>query len=140
MSSIYKGAWATIVALSGTSSNSGLPGVRVDLPREKQRRSIIQNSMIVELLPTLKQQISESLWAQRAWTLQEQEFSTRCLYFAKQQVYFSVGNWSTKMFLFPIILAPGLCLRSNHSTACPRKATTDSPFIGSATACNAVSP
>jgi hypothetical protein len=61
MSSIYKGAWATIVALSGTSSNSGLPSVRVDLPREKQRRSIIQNSMVVELLPALKQQISESL-------------------------------------------------------------------------------
>jgi hypothetical protein len=92
MGSIYKGAWATIVALSGRTSDSGLPGVRNRLPRAQQRSSIVHNATVVELLPTLQQQIIDSLWKKRAWTLQEEEFSNRCLYFTQQQIYFGCNS------------------------------------------------
>jgi hypothetical protein len=92
MGSIYKGAWATIVALSGRTSDSGLPRVRNRLPRAQQRSSIVHNATVVELLPTLQQQIIDSLWKKRAWTLQEEEFSNRCLYFTQQQIYFGCNS------------------------------------------------
>jgi hypothetical protein len=92
MSIIYKGAWATIVALSGECAESGLPRVNMCEKTDSgvvfpQVYSTVDNIRIVSTMPTLAQQISHSPWDKWAWTLQEALLSWRCLYFTKDQVY-----------------------------------------------------
>jgi hypothetical protein len=87
MASIYTSALVTIVALSGTSASSGLPGVFSSLPR---------NSHTIQIAPGLllapRKQFSDlfkdSVYNSRAWTFQEQILSRRCLFFTEQQIYY----------------------------------------------------
>ena len=88
MGLIYRCAWVTIVALSGDSANAGLGRINSRHPSNPQEACYIGDICLVTLMPTLDQQISESQWAKRAWTLQEGQISPRCLYFTPQQVYF----------------------------------------------------
>jgi hypothetical protein len=93
MSAIYRGAFATIVALSGRCAESGLPRV---VHRRKRYPDVVfpqlncnlNDQVLGTTMPTLKQQISRSPWAKRAWTYQEGLLSSRCLYFTQHQVYF----------------------------------------------------
>jgi hypothetical protein len=76
--SIYRGAWITIIALSGKSADSGFSR----FSRETyfpQLRCRIKGKTLVSLMPTLSQQIWVSPWGGRAWTLQEGLLSPRCL-------------------------------------------------------------
>ena len=94
MNLIYQGAWATIVALSGTSAHSGLPRIiNSSIPTVQQTTCVIGNTKLVTVMPTLKQQVSQSKWATRAWTYQEAILSPRCLYFTPHQVYFECNAW-----------------------------------------------
>jgi hypothetical protein len=87
MASIYVSALATVVALSGTSASSGLPGVSSSLPRHTATIPIAPGLRL-----TPRKQFSElfkdSVYNSRAWTYQEQILSQRCLYFTEQQVYY----------------------------------------------------
>ncbi|KAL5323135.1 hypothetical protein ACEPPN_007663 [Leptodophora sp. 'Broadleaf-Isolate-01'] len=93
MSAIYRGAFATIVALSGRCAESGLPRV---VHRRKRYPDVVfpqlncnlSDQVLGTTMPTLKQQISRSPWTKRAWTYQEGLLSSRCLYFTQHQVYF----------------------------------------------------
>ena len=87
MWSIYRGAWITIIALSGESADSGLArlGSRPSFP---QIKCSIDGKRLVGLMPTLTQQIWVSPWGRRAWTLQEALLSPRSLYLSDHQLYF----------------------------------------------------
>ena len=89
MSSIYQGAYASIVALSGSSMDSGLARLnRFTKDTQPQLSCYIGGKSLVGLMPTLSQQTQNTSWGSRAWTLQEALLSCRCIYFSQHQVYF----------------------------------------------------
>ncbi|PMD37141.1 HET-domain-containing protein, partial [Hyaloscypha variabilis F] len=91
MWSIYRGAWITIIALSGTSANSGFSR----FSRETYFPQLccrIKGKTLIGLMPTLSQQIWKSPWGRRAWTLQEGLLSPRCLYVSDHQIYFDCSS------------------------------------------------
>jgi len=91
MWSIYRGAYITVIALSGTSADSGLSrvGRKEHYPQLTCR---IKGRTLVGLMPTLSQQIWVSPWGRRAWTLQEGLLSPRCLYISDHQIYFDCSS------------------------------------------------
>ena len=91
MWAIYRGAWITVVALSGTSAKAGLS--RLSRPQVyAQLECYINGKSLVSLMPTLSQQIWVTAWGQRAWTLQEGLLSPRCLYLGDHQIYFDCSS------------------------------------------------
>lgn len=88
MSDIYRGAFATIIALSGTSANAGLPRIGNNQEVVPQLRCSLNKRPMVGLMPTLSSLLWSSPWALRAWTLQEACLSRRCIYISDFQVYF----------------------------------------------------
>lgn len=91
MWSIYRGAWITIIVLSGTSADSGIS--RLSRPEYcPQVTCRIQGKTLTSLMPTLSQQIWVCPWGTRAWTLQEGLLSSRCLYVSDHQMYFDCAS------------------------------------------------
>lgn len=88
MSIIYRGAYATIIALSGESADAGLPRLGPNVRICPQLTCCIDGKRLVGLMPTLSQLIWVAPWARRAWTLQEALLSPRCLYISDYQIYF----------------------------------------------------
>ena len=94
MSAIYRGAYATIVALNGRCADSGLSRVNATCNRKypdirfPQLSRTFGDVCIGTTMPNLRQQIERSTWATRAWTYQEALLSPRCIYFTQHQVYF----------------------------------------------------
>ena len=86
MSSIYRGAYITLIALSCCSAETGLPRFASRMPLCSQLRCRIGEKRLVGLMPTLAGHTS--FWGSRAWTLQEALLSPRCLYLSDYQLYF----------------------------------------------------
>jgi hypothetical protein len=86
MSIIYGCATLTIVALSGQSSNAGLPGV--SSPRRMPVKETVNGRTLFTMPSETSAELDTSLWITRAWTLQERFLSTRILYFSDTQVWF----------------------------------------------------
>lgn len=92
MGAVYRGATLTIIAASGDSPHSGLPGVN-GTPRCQQYSHAVGTSgpRIIGLeLP--EQEIQESVWNTRGWTFQELVLSKRRLVFTRSQMYFQCNN------------------------------------------------
>ncbi len=87
MGLVYEGAVATIVAVSGNHSDSGLSGI--SLPRRIQPDAETNAGTLVSTLQHVSCHISESKWINRGWTYQEAFLSWRCLFFTTDQVYFA---------------------------------------------------
>jgi len=91
MWSIYRGAYVTIIALSGASADSGLS--RLGRPEYyPQLTCRIKGKTLISLMPTLSQQIWEAPWGGRAWTFQEGLLAPRCLYVSDHQIYFDCSS------------------------------------------------
>ncbi|KAI1807630.1 HET-domain-containing protein [Daldinia bambusicola] len=95
MDLIYQGATLTLVALKGSNANSGLARVKprdITYSKSSQWRCSIGSLNLVTLpsilVKSLGEEISESIWVTRGWTLQEALLSPRCLYFSDNQAYF----------------------------------------------------
>ena len=90
MGDIYRGAYASIIALSGSSMDSGLSRFRTSTEGNAQPQVSchVKDKKLIGLMPTLSQQTHNTSWGSRAWTLQEALLSCRCIYFSKHQVYF----------------------------------------------------
>lgn len=88
MSAIYSCAVATIVCLSGTSADAGLPGVSPTL--RNPTAVYIAPGLSVIKRPNLKLDKNENeyTYVTRAWTFQEQLLSNRNIIFLEEQVYF----------------------------------------------------
>jgi hypothetical protein len=87
MDVIYHCSTVTIVAVSGESSASGLPGVSMKTPRVPQGVETIAGKQLLTVFPMLEQDIEGAKYSTRAWTMQE-GMLTRCrLFFTKHQVH-----------------------------------------------------
>jgi hypothetical protein len=94
MASIYMHSLFTIIAVAGTHADAGLPGVR-DGTRSITTQDVVttRTTSLIPLIDHLDyhseahHRPSYSTWYSRAWTMQEQIFSTRKLIFAPDQVY-----------------------------------------------------
>jgi hypothetical protein len=72
MDLIYENAYLTIVALTGSSAEAGLPGVSVPFENIPQLRvKLGQDTLVATRLPEYQQIIDQSPWNTRAWTMQE---------------------------------------------------------------------
>lgn len=82
MHKIYSQAMITLVALSGSSSHSPLPGVRFGSRVWNQHCETVKGLKLVTRYPSLITQIDRSIWIMRGWTLQEAAFfpATSLLY------------------------------------------------------------
>lgn len=83
MNLIYQRAELTIIACAGQDEHSGLPGIGVK--RTKQVRFQVGDFTITHMPPSSG---SESVWNKRAWTFQEEIFSSRSLYFDNDGISF----------------------------------------------------
>lgn len=102
MDIIYRMAYLTIIAHSGTSADSPLPGVfpgtrlqpvtveDVQYSNGTRRRSSYSEKIrLISLPPSdLGSIIDESVYESRGWTMQEHLLSQRCLYFTEHQIFF----------------------------------------------------
>jgi hypothetical protein len=113
MDAVYSKAFATIVAMDGTSADAGLPGVRPKT-RSPQKVEILvikpgsenldydpdasdDNNVAINLVatpPELHLALEFSPWNSRGWTFQERLLSRRCIYFSQNYLYFQCGQHS----------------------------------------------
>ncbi|KAL1797094.1 hypothetical protein ACET3X_003700 [Alternaria dauci] len=113
MDAVYSKAFATIVAMDGTSADGGLPGVRPNTrPPQKIETLVIKlgsqdldydpdasddNNVAINLVatpPELHLALESSPWDSRGWTFQEHLLSRRCIYFSQNYLYLQCGQRS----------------------------------------------
>ena len=87
MGLVYEQALATILAVTGTDSESGLPGI--SLARRTQPFVQLEMGTLVSTLCHLSHHTGRSKWITRGWTYQEAFLSRRCLFFTLDQVFFA---------------------------------------------------
>jgi hypothetical protein len=88
---IYSQAFLTIIAISGASAGSPLPGVSATSRETVELVQDLNNYAPLRLKaspPHLNEIVQSSPFDTRAWTLQERLLSTRRLFFTSWQVYF----------------------------------------------------
>ena len=90
MDAIYRQADVTIVAACGGDANAGLVGVP-PIPRKvvQHKVSLHGNDFLKEIYDLNYTGVKGSNWRQRAWTLQEDVFSSRRIVFTDEQVYWT---------------------------------------------------
>lgn len=92
MDRIYSGAVLTIISLTGTSANEGLPRVGKTAPIIPQVTvDLGRGNRLFSMMPPFDRQLDHSTWVRRGWTFQEGLLSARRLIFTNHQVYFSCG-------------------------------------------------
>ncbi|KAH7311823.1 heterokaryon incompatibility protein-domain-containing protein [Rhexocercosporidium sp. MPI-PUGE-AT-0058] len=84
MADIYGQSCITIVALTGSDSDSPLPGISTPRP---QVISVVQGMPFSFHLSGLTQTAHDQTYETRGWTFQERLISRRCLYFSDRQVF-----------------------------------------------------
>ena len=89
MDKIYRGAFATIVAIADQSLDLGLPGVR-GRPRRTNAANTGRNfSTDVRIITHNDDLIIDgSRWNTRGWTLQERLLSRRCIFISNYETHF----------------------------------------------------
>lgn len=93
MSSIYSCAVATIICLSGSSADAGLPGVpptvrNASIVPIAPGLSIVERTPLERMLNEHSYGTDEYVYNTRAWTFQERVLSNRSIMFLNEQVYF----------------------------------------------------
>ncbi|KAK5652810.1 hypothetical protein OQA88_9476 [Cercophora sp. LCS_1] len=88
MDLIYSCASLALIAMAGTNSEVGLPGISANRPRDVQLRENIGGLEFITVPPTVNAERNSSIWATRAWTLQEEFLSRRHLIFTGTQMEF----------------------------------------------------
>ncbi|KAK3115146.1 hypothetical protein LTR53_005788 [Teratosphaeriaceae sp. CCFEE 6253] len=91
MSEIYRGSFATIIALSGHDANAGLSRVSQSslLP---QSSCTVDGVTLLNMGPTLEQLLCTTKWDERAWTYQEARLSPRCILVSEYGLYFECNS------------------------------------------------
>ncbi|KAJ8114925.1 hypothetical protein OPT61_g3310 [Boeremia exigua] len=93
MSSIYSCAVATIICLSGSSADVGLPGIpptarNASIVPIAPGLSIVERTPLERMLNEHSYGTDEYVYNTRAWTFQERLLSSRSIMFSNEQVYF----------------------------------------------------
>lgn len=87
MDKIYSAAKVTIINAAGNDASAGLPGVSETLRLSTLRRAMIGGHKLIPMFNP-NDEIGESKWASRGWTLQEGLMARRRLVFTDTRVYF----------------------------------------------------
>jgi hypothetical protein len=82
MDIIYASAYFTIVAADGTNAEHGIHGV--SLPRRSKYPTDVDNIWWEFGIHSVRSWLEKSIWARRAWTLQEATMSRRLLVFTTE--------------------------------------------------------
>ncbi|KAI1390984.1 heterokaryon incompatibility protein-domain-containing protein [Hypoxylon trugodes] len=88
MDIIYSQAILTIVSVSGTDLNCGLPGIRPGSRRPLDLTVEVNGNRLLAQPPDLRQILAASPYDSRGWTFQERILSPRCVYLCNWQAYF----------------------------------------------------
>ncbi|KFA81049.1 hypothetical protein S40288_00762 [Stachybotrys chartarum IBT 40288] len=92
MDQIYENALVTIIAAPPSEEHGpppdGLPGYRAGTRLFTQERAFVNGLDICTSFPCVDMFLARCPWDSRAWTFQEEQLSTRRLYFTASQVYF----------------------------------------------------
>ncbi|KAF2265804.1 HET-domain-containing protein, partial [Lojkania enalia] len=88
MNTVYRHAFATVVAMSGQSADDRLPGLSLGSRSSLQPIRLHRGVDLEPLPPSLELAMLSSQYESRAWTYQERILSARCLYFTHSQLYF----------------------------------------------------
>ncbi|KAH6667886.1 heterokaryon incompatibility protein-domain-containing protein [Halenospora varia] len=96
MDFIYERALLTIVASSGNTANSGLPGVQETSRWISQKIETIAPGVQLAVYIDFDNLLKDATYSNRAWTFQEQLLSRRGLFFLNGEVYFRCreSTWS----------------------------------------------
>lgn len=86
MGKVYGAAILTIVAADGIDANAGLKGLRPGSRTLQQVTGKVKPNLTLTLSTTPPGNPSETIWASRGWTCQEQVLSKRLLVFTRGQV------------------------------------------------------
>jgi hypothetical protein len=86
MHKVYRSAYVTIVAGYGDRPELGLPGMP-SIARKPQNSVFTHGHQLIAI-PDVVQEIQNSTWSTRGWTLQENLLSRRRLVFTETQTYF----------------------------------------------------
>lgn len=108
MDRIFGTAVFTIVALTGSDSQSGLAGVS-RLRHTRLKTLEWPGFNLIEDPPLLKDLVQKSTWGKRGWTFQEELFSNIILYFTDHGVYqssyilphHSLGGTNSECYFHP---------------------------------------
>ncbi|KAI1875380.1 hypothetical protein JX265_004438 [Neoarthrinium moseri] len=92
MDQVYREALLTIVALSGSGADEGLPRVYIESRRSQQRVASVENMHLINGLPSFSDAEQKSIWHSRGWTFQEGILAYRRLYVSEFQVYWQCGQ------------------------------------------------
>lgn len=95
MNSVLRGSHFAIVVASGTSIQSGIPGVRSGSRQASQHIAQLNPKMRVAVTHSMYWRLQSNAYNQRGWTLQELVLPCRTLIFINNQVYFRCtrANW-----------------------------------------------
>jgi hypothetical protein len=92
MDVIYSAAQFTIVAATGSSAWSGLPGVRKGSRHVNQCLETISGVSFINTQSPYLDVIHNAVWNTRAWTFQESVLSRRLLIFTEKQLVYKCCN------------------------------------------------
>lgn len=92
MSAIYQNAYLTIIAGCGIDATAGLAPLRRPTTSAERPVQFENEGTMMTLLPTRElrpdRALARSRWNSRAWTYQECMFSSRCVYFTEDEVFY----------------------------------------------------
>ncbi|KAJ4246331.1 hypothetical protein NW762_013682 [Fusarium torreyae] len=127
MDLIYNESVLTIIAASGLSADSGIPGLRPGARTLEQRPTEARGVPLVDCIDHKMirystkfeepEWISGTPWAQRAWTFQEALVSRRMLFFTAEQVYWSCREGMLSEDTVDYFPHPRLRLDDNFSSS-----------------------
>ncbi|KAK4504316.1 hypothetical protein PRZ48_005232 [Zasmidium cellare] len=95
MGSIYRNAYATIVAASAEDSSIGISALYPSSRRAETPRKMKSQHNAFSLLPSkpqLEGLVERCKWSSRAWTFQERLLSKRCIFFFEDEVILQCAN------------------------------------------------
>ncbi|KAL3590838.1 hypothetical protein FPOAC2_13040 [Fusarium poae] len=91
MDLIYERAWLTVVAACGHDANARLPGVQEGTRNGCSNTTEVAPGVGMGVVEGLNGLLRQSVYASRAWTLQEEVLSRRILYFVNNKVFYRCG-------------------------------------------------
>jgi hypothetical protein len=88
MNVVYGCASLTIVAAAGSDSDAGLPGLRPNSRKTLEIDQEIEGVSVITALPYFADNVVNSVWESRGWTMQEKVLSKHLFIFTEYQVFY----------------------------------------------------
>ena len=96
MGVVFATALFTIFATTGEHADTGLPGIQSGTRDVEQNQVELDGFGLMKLVDNVySDEVKHSKWSRRAWTMQEEIFSQRRVYFTSKQMHWvcAKANW-----------------------------------------------